>query len=174
MRQPLYHNFTTNEAPTNGSCSLQPTLGYPHETLFNVSCPGFEDIDEPITYTISLESRGIIILFSYNLLRVKLVKLRHLFISHILPCSKQTLYSLCVHTCISNDRFFKFFCSDDAFDNTSQPWFELFELSLGPQLADYIWIIRVRVIDVYWSTRVIDLRAKIGQSKPEKCKCNSD
>ena len=35
---------------------------------------------------------------------------------------------------------------------------------MGPELADHIWIVTVRIIDVYWSTRVINLRAKIGNA----------
>ena len=57
-RRPLYHNFTTNAAPSNGSCSQQPRLGYANYTLFNVSCPGFEDPDEPILYTINFDFQG--------------------------------------------------------------------------------------------------------------------
>ena len=65
----MYHNFTTNAAPSNGSCSLQPRLGYANYTLFNVSCPGFEDPDEPIVYTLNFDFQGTV---SYHLMKEKL------------------------------------------------------------------------------------------------------
>ena len=66
QRTPLYHNFSTNAAPSGGSCSVDPEKGYaenasgnPLETLFNVSCPNYTDSDEPINYTLRIDYTGL-------------------------------------------------------------------------------------------------------------------
>ena len=58
-RPSLYHNFTTNPAPINGSCWVAPEKGYaynaidnPIQTLFNLSCDGWTDPEEPLNYTL--------------------------------------------------------------------------------------------------------------------------
>ena len=60
QRSPLYHNFSTNAAPKNGSCDVTPTLGYavPIVTLFNVSCYGYSDPDEPLDYGLYFNFSG--------------------------------------------------------------------------------------------------------------------
>ena len=64
-RPSLYHNFTTNPAPVNGSCELAPSLGYaidavdnPIKTLFNVTCSGYTDPDMPLNYSLHLDATG--------------------------------------------------------------------------------------------------------------------
>ena len=57
-RLPLYHNVSTNAAPSNGSCDVTPRLGYANETLFNVTCYNYTDIDLPINYTLEIEYEG--------------------------------------------------------------------------------------------------------------------
>ena len=41
--------------------------------------------------------------------------------------------------------------------------FEPLKLPEYSQPIDYVWTATVRVIDVYWSTRVVNISAKIGQ-----------
>ena len=36
-------------------------------------------------------------------------------------------------------------------------------LPRGPALADHVWTLTVRIFDIYWSTTVVVLRAKIGE-----------
>ena len=62
-RLPLYVNFTTNASPVNGSCSVDPTLGYadPIVTLFNVSCIGYTDRDMPLDYALHFNYSGLFI-----------------------------------------------------------------------------------------------------------------
>ena len=65
-RLPLYHNFTTNPAPINGTCIVEPEEGYGHDavnnpikTLFNVTCSGYTDPEEPLNYTLNGDYTGI-------------------------------------------------------------------------------------------------------------------
>ena len=60
QRPALYHNFSTNAAPVNGSCSVDPTLGYadPVVTLFNVSCVNYTDPDLPLDYSLYFNYSG--------------------------------------------------------------------------------------------------------------------
>ena len=59
-RLPLYHNFSTNAAPSGGDCLLTPTLGYadPIQTLFNVSCWDWTDDDQPLNYSLRADYTG--------------------------------------------------------------------------------------------------------------------
>ena len=41
--------------------------------------------------------------------------------------------------------------------------FEPFTLPAGSELADRVWSLTVKIVDVYWATRVVNLRAKIGR-----------
>ena len=65
-RLPLFHNFSTNSAPINGSCDVVPKLGYaynaienPIQTLFNVTCGGYTDPDEPLNYSLAVDYTGL-------------------------------------------------------------------------------------------------------------------
>ena len=62
QRSPLYLNVTTNAAPFNGTCSIDPELGYvdPIVTQFNVTCPGYIDSDEPLEYLLYFNGSGVI------------------------------------------------------------------------------------------------------------------
>ena len=57
-REPVFYNFTTNAAPVNGTCEINPRLGYPNETLFNITCSEFEDPDAPVNYSLYFEYGG--------------------------------------------------------------------------------------------------------------------
>ena len=52
--------------------------------------------------------------------------------------------------------------SDDILQNSYSSVFEPIYLPSGPRPADYHWTITVGILDVYWATRTIELRAKIG------------
>ena len=45
---------------------------------------------------------------------------------------------------------------------SSSPYFELFDLPPGPDPADIIWNITVKIRDVYWATTVVLLLPTIG------------
>ena len=61
QRSPLYHNFSTNAAPINGTCFIEPELGYadPIVTQFNVTCPDYIDSDQPIEYLLFFNGSGL-------------------------------------------------------------------------------------------------------------------
>ena len=61
QRSPLYYNFSTNAAPINGSCSIDPELGYadPIVTQFNVTCPDYVDSDQPLEYLLFFNGSGL-------------------------------------------------------------------------------------------------------------------
>ncbi|XP_041368276.1 polycystic kidney disease protein 1-like 2 isoform X2 [Gigantopelta aegis] len=54
----IMYSFTTNDSPENGSCSITPTSGQALITNFIVSCPGYKDIDAPLTYRIFQDKKG--------------------------------------------------------------------------------------------------------------------
>ena len=59
-REPLYYNFSTNAAPVNGTCQVDPPIGYADtiKTLFNVSCADYQDEDLPLNYTLFVDFTG--------------------------------------------------------------------------------------------------------------------
>ena len=61
QRSPLYINVTTNAAPVEGNCSIDPALGYvdPIVTQFNVTCPGYIDSDLPLEYLLYFNGSGL-------------------------------------------------------------------------------------------------------------------
>ena len=52
--------------------------------------------------------------------------------------------------------------SDNVLQDSYDEVFEPFYLNRGPQLADHIWTLTVRIFDIRWSTTVVQLLAKIG------------
>ena len=57
-REALYYNFTTNEAPVNGTCFVNPRVGFAEYTLYNLSCVDFNDTDLPLNYTLTFDFAG--------------------------------------------------------------------------------------------------------------------
>ena len=43
-------DFELNTAPTDGRCTVSPLTGVSTRTLFNVSCTGWNDVDDILTY----------------------------------------------------------------------------------------------------------------------------
>ena len=52
--------------------------------------------------------------------------------------------------------------SDGVLQNSYSPVFEPFYLPAGSDTADIVYTITVKIIDVFWSTTVVVLRARIG------------
>lgn len=46
----LYRQVTVNEPPTGGSCTVSPTDGIAFTTTFSVTCSGFTDEHNPLSY----------------------------------------------------------------------------------------------------------------------------
>ena len=53
--------------------------------------------------------------------------------------------------------------SGEILQNSYSPQFELFTMPPGPNLADHVWLISVWIMDSFWTTTIVVLRAKIGR-----------
>ena len=51
---------------------------------------------------------------------------------------------------------------DVVLQNTYSPEFEVLYLPSGPWQSDHRWLITIRILDVYWSTRIVRLPVEIG------------
>jgi len=45
-----FMDFELNTAPTGGSCAVSPLSGVSTQTLFTLSCTGWNDVDGVLTY----------------------------------------------------------------------------------------------------------------------------
>ena len=55
-----------------------------------------------------------------------------------------------------------FLCADETLHNSYWPDFESLTLPPYHEQIDYVWTATIRIIDVFWATRVVTINVKIG------------